>query len=355
MTENSSSPAAGDTRHGASSRSGRTRGTNGRRVPVPARPVHDEVLGSANRARGIVFTLVSTLFFGTAPIFGKLAYRAQVLPFTLVALRTVLAAITLWIFYLLFWRKAIRITWSNLMGCVGMGIANGVGSLLYYAGLTRIDASLAQLLYTLYPIWVFVFLIAAGHYVPKSSFVRLALALVGVFSLTLPAAGAQGVDTPSGVGVMLLLSSGACYGWHLVLGQWTLADVDSRTVTLYVLSTMAVVVTIARLVDGSPWTPISGNGWFAILGLTLFPTILARLLVFAGLRSLGGAQTSVLGLAELLVALLVAFLLLGERLTLWQWLGGLLLMTSVVLGSRESNLEVSWEDLLREGRWRELE
>jgi drug/metabolite transporter (DMT)-like permease len=303
-----------------------------------------------DRVRGIVFTLLSTIFFGTAPIFGKLAYRAQVLSFTLVALRTVLAATMLWAFYLLFWREAIHISWQNLMGCVGMGIANGVGSLLYYTGLTRIDASLAQLLYTLYPIWVFVFLIAAGHYVSKGSVLRLVLALLGVFALTYT--GAQQVDV---LGVMLLLSSGACYAWHLVLGQWTLADVDSRTVTLYVLSTMSVVVSVARLVDGSPWTPITPDGWLAILGLTLFPTILARLMVFAGLRNLGGAQTSLLGLAELIVALLIAFLLLGERLTLWQWGGGLLLMTSVVLGSRESSLEVSWDDLLRDGRWRELE
>jgi len=302
-----------------------------------------------DRSRGIVFTLISTIFFGTAPIFGKLAYRAHVPPITLVALRTVLAAATLWVLYLIFWRSAIRINWQNLMGCVGMGLANGVGSLLYYTGLTRIDASLAQLLYTLYPIWVFVFLIAAGHYVSRQSVFGLVLALVGVFAITYT--GAQQVDI---LGVMLLLSSGACYGWHLVLGQWTLADVDSRTVTLYVLSTMAVVVAVARLLDGSSWTPISVEGWLAVAGLTILPTIAARLLVFAGLRNLGGAQTSLLGLAELFVALLIAFVWLGERLTPWQWLGGLLLITSVLLGSRESNLEVSWDDLLREGRWREL-
>jgi drug/metabolite transporter (DMT)-like permease len=301
------------------------------------------------RRRGTVFALLSTVFFGTAPIFGKLAYRAQVGPFTLVALRTVIAAATLWLLYLLFWREAIRISWSNLLGCIGMGIANGVGSLLYYSGLSRIDASLAQLLYTLYPIWVFVFLISAGHHVSRSAWLRLVLALIGVFALTYT--GARGVDP---LGVMLLIGSGACYGWHLVLGQWTLADVDSRTVTLYVLTTMAFVVLTARLVDGTPWQALSVPGWLAVLGLTLFPTILARLLVFAGLRDLGGAQTSLLGLAELLVALLIAYFVLGERLTPWQWAGAVLLITSVVLGSRESTLEVSWEDLLRDGRWREL-
>ncbi|MBN1642426.1 MAG: DMT family transporter [Anaerolineae bacterium] len=305
--------------------------------------------GRDARGRGIVFALLSTVFFGTAPIFGKLAYRAQVSPFTLVALRTVFAAAALWLLYGLFWRPAIRTTWRNLMGCVGMGVANGVGSLLYYSGLTRIDASLAQLLYTLYPIWVFVFLIAAGHHVSANSLVRLALALAGVVALTYT--GSQRVDI---LGVMLLLSSGACYAWHLVLGQWTLADVDSRTVTLYVLTTMSVVVIVARLASGAPWTPISPEGWMAVAGLTLLPTIMARLFVFAGLRSLGGVQSSLLGLAELVVALLIAYLLLGERMTALQWLGSALLIASVALGSRESDLEVTWEDLLRDGGWREI-
>lgn len=156
------------------------------------------------------------------------------------------------------------------------------------------------------------------------------------------------------LGVMLLLSASACYGWHLVLGQWTLADLDSRTVTLYTLSTMAAVVTIARLVVPMPWTPISLQGWMAIVLLALIPTALARLLVFTGLRRLGGVQTSLLGVAELLVTLLLAYLLLGERLSLGQWVGGGLLVTSVLLTGRESSLEVSWEDLLGDGRWREL-
>ena len=50
----------------------------------------------------------------------------------------------------------------------------------------------------------------------------------------------------------------------------------------------------------------------AILLLAIFPTALARLLVFAGLRRLGGVQTSLLGIAELLVAVALAFLLFGE-------------------------------------------
>ena len=44
-----------------------------------------------------------------------------------IALRTALAAGLLWVFYLLFWRRYFAINWNNLAGCVGIGIANGVG------------------------------------------------------------------------------------------------------------------------------------------------------------------------------------------------------------------------------------
>lgn len=301
-------------------------------------------------ASGVTITLLATFCFGWAPILGKLAYRAHVPPLTLAATRTVIAAGALWAFYLVFWRRYIPISRRDLVGAASMGIINGIGSLFYYTGLERVDASLGQLLYALYPIWVFVFLSAAGHRVSRLAVLRLGLTLGGVYLLTY--AGGVSIDW---LGVMLMITAGAAYGWHLVLGQWTLADVDSRTVTLYALTAMALTVTIARLVTGQSWEPISPQGWTAILLLALVPTALARLMVFTGLRLLGGVQASLLGVAELLVSLVMAFLILGERLTLLQWIGSAVVVFSVVLIGRESVQEVSWEELLRQGRWRELE
>jgi len=145
---------------------------------------------------------------------------------------------------------------------------------------------------------------------------------------------------------MLLISAGACYGWYLVLGQWTLADVDSRAAALYYVDDgrcgcrgssgkrRAVGSDLERRLAGDPRT---------------------RAVPHYSRTVDGGAQASLLGLAELFVTLLIAFVALGERLSPVQWVGGVLLMISVVLASRESHLEVSWEDLLRDGRWRELQ
>ena len=215
---------------------------------------------SRRNLRGIVATLLATVFAGVAPILGKVAFEAGVDVTSLVALRTALAAGLLWVFYLLFWRRFIRITWRNLSGCIGMGIANGIGSLLYYNGLSRVDASLGHLLYSMYPFWVFIFLSAAGHPVSRQSVVRLGLALCSVFLLTW-----QGAGVVDPLGVTLMIGAGALYGFHLVLGQWTLVDVDSRTVTLYGLTTMTVVVGVPFLMQSGPEQPISTEGWVAIL------------------------------------------------------------------------------------------
>jgi drug/metabolite transporter (DMT)-like permease len=288
---------------------------------------------------GVVSTLLATLFSGLAPVIGKVAYQAGVDPTTLVALRTVLAAGLLWLFYLLFWRRYIAISRQNLVGCVGMGIANGVGSLLYYNGLARVDASLAHLLYSMYPFWVFIFLSAAGHPISGLAVVRLGMGLLSVFLLTW-----QGAGLVDALGVTLMIGAGALYGFHLVLGQWTLADVDSQTVTLYGLTTMAVVVGVARLIQGRPLDPVSTQGWIAILLLAVFPTALARLLVFAGLRRLGGIQTSLLGIAEVLVAVISSFVFLRESFTTTQWLGAAMFIFSVLLIARDTSLQIADEE-----------
>ncbi len=286
-------------------------------------------LARHRQTTGIIVSLASAMIVGWAPIFGKMAYRVGVDPYTLAALRTILAAAMLWVFYLVRWRQYIHIDWRNLLGCVGMGAVNGVGSLFYYTGLQRLDASLVSLLNSLYPIWVFVFLSASGHAISRLAVARLALALVGLYFVT-----SAGPLQPNSLGVMLMLASAAAYGWHLVLGQWVLADVHSRTVTLYVLTTMAVVVGGVRLVSGPALEPISGPGWEAILGLAIV-TALSRLMMFAGLQRLGGAQTALLGITELITTLLVAFVMLGERLSLAQWVGAAIITASVLLVRRE--------------------
>ena len=284
---------------------------------------------------GVLNTILASFFLGWAPILGKLAYADGVTPYTLVTFRTAMAALFLWVIFVIFRRREIGISWRSLLGCIGVGAVNGFGSLLYYTSLSRLDASRASLLNTLYPLWTVLFLFAAGQPLTRLTLARLALSMLGIYLLT--RAGPGELDW---MGVMLMVASAALYGWHLVLGQWVLADVPSRTAALYILTTMACVVGVARISQARPVEPIIVGGWYAIaaLGLT---TALSRLAMFSALERLGGIETSLAGLLELLVSLMLAFLLLGERLTPIQWLGGGLLVVSLVLMARDPGMHLA--------------
>jgi len=290
---------------------------------------------SREQRLGVVSTVMASFFLGWAPILGKLAYRYGVTPFTLVAFRTLAAALFIWLAFLLFWRREVVISWRGLIGCISVGAVNGFGSLLYYTSLSRLDASLASLLNTLYPLWVVLFLFAAGQPLTRLTVARLALSMLGIYLLT-----RAGPGQLEWLGVTLMVASAATYGWHLVLGQWVLADVPSRTATLYTLTTMACVVGLARVLQARPIEPIATTGWYAILALGL-TTALSRLAMFSALQRVGGVETALVGLLELLVSLVLAFLMLGERLALVQWIGAVLLVVSLMLMARDPGMRLA--------------
>lgn len=290
---------------------------------------------SREQRRGVLYTVMASFFLGWAPILGKLAYASGVTPYTLVAFRTVIAALLLWGTCLMFWRRAIVISWRGLLGCIGVGMVNGFGSLLYYMSLSRLDVSRAALLNTLYPLWVVLFLFAAGQPLSRLTLVRLGLSMAGVYLLTRAEPGQL-----DWLGVMLMIASAATYGWHLVLGQWVLADVPGRTAALYILTSMACVVGVARVLQSRQLELILQAGWYAILALGM-TTALSRLAMFHALERLGGIETSLAGLLELLVSLVLAFLLLHERLEPLQWLGGILLVISLWLMVRDPGMRLA--------------
>jgi len=73
------------------------------------------------------------------------------------------------------------------------------------------------------------------------------------------------------------------------------------------------------------------GGWLAVIALAIVSTYIARLAFFAAVGAIGGAQVSLLGPVETLLSVTWSVLFLQERLTLWQWLGGGLILISALL------------------------
>jgi drug/metabolite transporter (DMT)-like permease len=277
------------------------------------------------RNTGIHAALISALFLGLAPVFGKAAMGAgKFSPLTVVALRTSMAALLLVIIIAVFKRRILYIYPAGLLGCLMAGAVNGIGSIFYYFGLSKLNASVAQMLYALYPFFVALWLQLDKQAPSKLTGLRIFIAGISTFLLT--SAQAQGIDI---WGVIFMLIAAALYALHLPINQRVLYDVPAPTVTVYTLLAMSLIVVPAYLIFDRSLPPQDAP-WLPVFGLTAV-TFFSRLLLFLGVKHIGGMQTALLGLGELLVAILFSHLLLGEMLTTWQWIGAVGLSLSLLL------------------------
>jgi drug/metabolite transporter (DMT)-like permease len=273
---------------------------------------------------GILAAFSSAVFLGLAPVFGKLAITLGFTPFAVVALRTGFAASILLLVIALFYRQYLYIFPIGLIGCALAGAINGFGSLLYYLALQRLDASVGQLLYSLYPFFVALWLILDHQPPSRLTLFRVGLATIAVLLLTnVPNSS---VDT---TGVLMMIGAAILYAMHLPINQRVLYEVPAPTVALYTLLAMSAIVIPAYLLFDRAW-PTSNTPWWPVAGLT-FVTIFSRIALFLGVKKIGGMQTALLGLAELLIAIIFSRIWLGENLTLLQWIGAAGLGFSLIL------------------------
>ena len=277
------------------------------------------------RSKGISAALVSALFLGMAPVFGRQAILSGLAPFAVVAIRTAGAALLLLAVMLLFFRRYLYIYPAGMLICFLAGGINGIGSLFYYSALGRLDASLGQLLYSLYPLFLMLWLTLLRQFPTRITFLRLVLAIPAVIFLT-----QSGTHTVDWIGIVQMLVASGLYALHLPINQHVLYDMPAPTVTLYTLIAMSLVVVPVYLFSDVPQVSTLSAIGLPVIGLTLV-TFFSRLTLFMGVKHIGGLQTAILGLSELLVTVFLAHLWLDERLSVFQWIGAGLLLISLGL------------------------
>jgi drug/metabolite transporter (DMT)-like permease len=254
---------------------------------------------------GIVAALSSAIFLGMNPVLGRWAILAGFSPLLVVAIRTGLAALMMLAYLAIFKRHFLYIFPVGLFGCFLAGALNGFGSLLYYQALGSLPASLGQLLYSLYPLFVALF-----TFLDKQPVSRL----------TLPA-------------VLMMLGAAVLYALHIPINQRVLYEIPAPTVTLYTLLSMSLV-TIPFYLVFDRTAPAPNASWTPVMLLTLV-TFASRLTLFLGIKNIGGLQAALLGLSELFITFVLGHYILKESLTTLQILGAAILGISMLLVALE--------------------
>jgi drug/metabolite transporter (DMT)-like permease len=268
----------------------------------------------------------SAVAFGAMGIFGRLAYDDGVTVGTLLAIRFVLAAVLFWAVTLAMGRLR-RVPRRDVVIALALG---GVGysaqSGAYFTALERIDPGLLSILLYTFPTMVTVAAIALGR--ERFSRRRGLALMVASIGLVLVLAGAgSGAIEP--VGAVLGLSAAAIYSTYILSSQGIAARLDPFLLSALVCTGAAVTLTAVGAARGDLHA-VSAGGMLWLGAIAVVCTVVAVTLFFAGLRRVGPTRASIISTAEPVTAVLLAFAIFGETMTLLQLAGAALVLAGVL-------------------------
>jgi drug/metabolite transporter (DMT)-like permease len=281
--------------------------------------------------RGTLLCLGSAVAFGAMAIFGKLAYEQGVDVGTLLATRFALAAGLFWALLLATGRAGeVRgvsrrdLALALALGAVGYAAQAG----LFFAALTRVEASTLELLLYTFPSMVAVAAIVLGR--ERADRRRLAALVLASSGLVLVLAGA-GTGALDPLGAVLGLAAAVVYTTYILTSEGVAGRVRPQLLSALVCTGAAVSLTAggASLGELHPGA-VTAGGWAAVAGIAVVSTVVAVSLFFAGLRRAGATNAAILATAEPVTTVVLAFLVFGEVLSGVQLAGGLLVLSSVV-------------------------
>ncbi|PSP83214.1 EamA family transporter [Halobacteriales archaeon QS_1_68_17] len=277
------------------------------------------------RTLGGLFVLVAAVGFGTLAIFGKLAERTGLARPTLLILRFAIGAAIVWA-VLAVRGEAKLLRGRLLVAMLGLGVVYGFLTISYFWGLSFLTAGLTGIIFYTYPVHV---VALSALFLDDRLTLRLVVGLVLSLGGVVLVIGVGRVD-PNLFGVALVLTAALGVAVYMVAGRALTADTSPRLLVAHALLAAAGTLAVRWLVAGAPLPRTSAHAGIA-LGIGLFGTAIPMLLLYEGLSRISANHASVLGTAEPVATVALGVLVLGESLSPTTLVGGLLVLTGVLL------------------------
>jgi drug/metabolite transporter (DMT)-like permease len=283
---------------------------------------------------GIIFAFIAAIGFSAKAIMVKLAYIDAVDAITLLALRMAFSLP----FFLIVAAKTNRNTRSLALSSKDKFAVAGLGLIGYYLasyldflGLQYISAGLERLILFLYP--TMVVLISAlifKHKIGRTVWFALLISYAGIALVFLHDMHVLQHDALSGS--VLVFASALAYAMYLVGAGHIIARIGATRFTAYVMTVACVACLLQFAVTHSV---ADLNLPFRVYGLSvamaLFSTVLPAFLLAAAIRRIGSMHTSMVGSVGPVSTIYLAYLFLGERLSLVQISGSILVLVGVLM------------------------
>lgn len=275
-----------------------------------------------------VMLLTLSVLWGSSFFFVGLVVSALP-PLTIVLARVGFAAVTLWIVIAVLripCPKSLKV-WLALfgMGLFGMGLLNNVipFSLIVW-GQTQIPSGLASIFNATTPLFTVVIagLLLSDERLTPAKLIGALVGLIGTAYMIGPSALSDlGGDA---LAQLAIIGSSISYGFASVFGRRfkSMGLPPITTAAGQVTASTVILVPFVLLIDHPFQLPMPGlEIWASLLALAVFSTALAYILYFKILLVAGATNLTLVTFLIPISAILLGYVVLGERLELSHYIG----------------------------------
>lgn len=266
--------------------------------------------------------IASMTIFGTISIFVR---NISVSSGELALYRAVLAAALLAAFLLLTGQRiSLAAIKKELPLLLLSGMAMGINWILLFEAYKYTTVSVATLSYYFAPVLVTaVSPLLFKEKLTGKQVLCFVMSTIGLVLITGIGDMGKGKDL---VGILFGLGAAAFYATVVLLNKFIKNVGGIHRTFLQFLSAIVILLPYVLLSGGITLGALSGIGWVNLLIVGLLHTGVTYCMYFSSLKELPGQKAAILSYIDPLVAVLISVTILGETMTLWQALGGALIL-----------------------------
>lgn len=271
------------------------------------------------------------LVWGASFLFIELALESFT-PLGIAFLRGGLGALSLLIMIMIMKQKLPRNARHWLHIAVVAMLLNTAPGFLFAVGQQYVSSSIAGILNATTPMMTLL-VISLAFRDQRPTFNQNLGIVLGFLGVTLVGLGGGEVSVTSPWGIAILLVATLCYG---IAMPYAKKFVSPLPYSPYVLATAqvsasAVVAAAPALIFGITYAPITVNAAWGIVALGVLGTGLAYVWNYRNIESAGSVIASSVTYVTPVIAVILGMLILGERLSTVQIVGGILVVISALV------------------------
>lgn len=283
---------------------------------------------TSTQIRGFVFAALSAAFYGTNPAFAVPLYNAGMNPVSVLLFRYLLGLPFL--AGILLWRgESLVLARHEFIPVAALGIGMAFSSLALYEAYLHMSPGVASTLLFMYPVLTAILMTTFFH--EKFRLITafcLGLMGIGIYLLMV---GPEGMSV-SITGIVYITLSSLTYAIYLVMIKVskTIRSLPTIKSLLWQLFFGAFLFVVMMF-----FTPYTAPGdlmhWTCLLCLALLPTVLSLLFTMRAISCIGPTPTAIFGALEPITAVVLSIIILGERITMREVMGGALILLATLM------------------------